>query len=352
MSVNLVSVSAAEFREGDYQATIVGRDRHNPARKDSLVVQIPVRMIDASAVVLSDVELATRITQGNESSPFHKNTLEVIPNVQGIFGEQQVCYVYAEAYNLLSGVAADSYAVKTSVWDAARREVISRNKLRRKAGESAVVVDQIPVRKLPTGTYTLGLAITDSADRILTASVKKFYVYNAILGIDSTLRTASTGVDGNIYAGMGEDDLDREFSYARYESQQEEVRRYSSLSGVESKTGFLLEFWRKRPPGLRDVYMERVKYANTNYRILGKEGYKTDRGRVHIVYGPPSDIDRHPSEPETNPYEIWTYEAIQGGVIFAFVQRITSGEYELVHSTHRNEIQDDQWFARYAQAIH
>jgi GWxTD domain-containing protein len=352
MSVNLVSVSAVELGEGDYLATVIGRDRHNAARMDSVSLQIPIRMIDTTQVVLSDLELATRIVQGSPGSSFYKNTLEVIPNAQGIFGEQQVCYVYAEAYNLFAGVAADSYAVQTSVWDAARREVISKRKLRRKSGESAVIVDQIHAGKLPTGTYTLGLAVIDTADRILTASVKKFFVYNSLLGVDSTLGKVTGGAGVNIYAAMSEGDMDREFAYARYEAQKEEVNQYGSLSGVESKAAFLTDFWRKRSPGLRDLYLERVAFANAHYRVLGKEGYKTDRGRIHIIYGNPSDYDRHPNEPQTKPYEVWTYEAIQGGVIFAFVQRVANGEYELVHSTHRNEIHDDQWFVKYAQSAY
>jgi GWxTD domain-containing protein len=352
MSVNLVSVSGLELGEGDYHAVVVGRDRNNIDRKDSIFVQIPIRMIDSTNVVLSDLELSTRIVQGNPGSPFHKNTLEVIPNAQGIFGEQQVCYVYAEAYNLLTGVPADSYAVQTKVWDAARRELVSRNKPRKKSAESTVLVDQVPVGKLHTGTYTIGLAITDTSDKILTASVKKFFVYNSILGVDSTIGKVTGGAGVDIYASMSEGDLDREFSYSRYEVQEEETRRYESLSGVEAKSAFLKDFWARRSPGLRDVYMERVEFANSHYRAAGREGYKTDRGRVHIIYGPASDYDRHPNEPETKPYEVWTYEAIQGGVLFAFVQRVANGEYELVHSTHRNEIHDDQWYVKYAQAAY
>ena len=67
------------------------------------------------------------------------------------------------------------------------------------------------------------------------------------------------------------------------------------------------------------------------------------RGRVVIMYGTPDDIERHPSETETRPYEIWSYNNIQGGVIFVFVQRNTAGDYELVHSTHRNELHDENW---------
>jgi hypothetical protein len=76
---------------------------------------------------------------------------------------------------------------------------------------------------------------------------------------------------------------------------------------------------------------------------MGREGYRSDRGRVYIVYGAPDDVERHPNEVDSKPYEIWSFHNIQGGVIFVFVQRNQGGDYDLVHSTHRNELHDENW---------
>lgn len=103
------------------------------------------------------------------------------------------------------------------------------------------------------------------------------------------------------------------------------------------------DFWGRRPLGLKEEYLNRISYANTALHTMGREGFKTDRGRVYIMYGPPDDYDRHPNDPDSRPFEIWTYHSIQGGVIFVFVLRQTGGDYELVHSTHRNELHDDNW---------
>lgn len=91
------------------------------------------------------------------------------------------------------------------------------------------------------------------------------------------------------------------------------------------------------------MYLARVAHANATYSNLGREGYRTDRGRVFIQYGAPDDYERHPNESDMKPYEIWSYNDIQGGVIFAFVQRNQGGDYELVHSNHRNELHDENW---------
>lgn len=348
-SVNLVAISAVELSEGDYVATVIGRDRNDPARQDTVLVAIPIAPFDNSRVLLSDLELANSILEGSEGSPFYKNTLEVIPNARGIFGSQQLCYLYAEVYNLQADTAEVDYYLKTVVVDAARREVLNRKKPRKRTTESAVIVDQIIVGRMHTGTYSVGLMIVDSADNILSSASKRLFVYNETMGIDSTLARPQLRGLASLYASMSEGDLDQEFAYARYEARDEDKRQYEALTGVDAKRAFLEEFWAQRPPGLRGEYLERVAFANQYYRVLGRPGYRTDRGRVHIVYGPPSDYDRHPNEPQSRPYEIWTYEEIQGGVMFAFVQRVVNGEYELVHSTHRNEVHDDQWYARFAQ---
>ena len=94
--------------QGEYLFTVRARDRFNPQRSDSITLRVPVQPVATAAPVLSDLEFATSIrmnppTQGQ----FYKNTLEVVPNVGGIFTEEQRCFYYAEAYNLVRGTDTD-----------------------------------------------------------------------------------------------------------------------------------------------------------------------------------------------------------------------------------------------------
>ena len=341
--MNLVGVASLALGSGEHLLKVIGRDANNSARVDSLQFRVPVRMLDTTKVVLSDLELATSIREADKKGPFYKNTLEVIPNVDGVFTDKQRCFVYAEAYHLLSGHDRSDLTQKIAVFDAIGREVISRDKVRRRVTESNVVVDQISVGKLRTGTYSVIMALLDTANHVLSSSGKKFYVYNSVLGVDSSIASSTSAPLASEYATMSEEELDKEFDWARYAEMDQEKDQYKQLSGVEAKRKFMSDFWRRRPLGFKEEYLNRVSYANTALRTMGREGFKTDRGRVYIVYGPPDDYDRHPSDPDSRPYEIWTYHSIQGGVLFAFVLRQTGGDYELVHSTHRNELHDDNW---------
>jgi len=342
-TINLVGNYRMQLKEGEYSFFMVGRDRYRSERVDSFRIGFPVKPFSANGPNMSDIEFASIIKRGEEGGQFYKNTLDVIPNPGGIYSEEQSCYYYAEAYNLLVADTRSDYMLIASVLDAVGREVISRDRTKREVGESSVLVDQFAVDKMKSGTYTLLLRLLDTANTIVAQSGKKFFVYNPALGVDSSLLTASSSLPFTVYLAMSEEELDQEFAWARYEATGDEIDRYEELSGPEPKRAFLTEFWRNRMPGLREEYFARVEYANRSFRTGTREGYRTDRGRVRIVYGEPDDIDRHPSETERRPYEIWTYHQIQGGVIFVFVLKNPGGDYELVHSTHRNELRDDNW---------
>ncbi len=355
--VNLVGLYAFQLPDGDYMFRLVGRDRHDPARRDSMLLNVPVRSYSTAKPVLSDVELASSIRQGTKGGIFYKNTLDVVPNVGGLYTEDQKIYYYSEAYNLLSGADTGDYFVRSNVYDAVGKEIMSRERPRKRTSESSVLVDQFGVKSMRTGTYTLILSLLDSTGRPpISSSGRKFFVYNATLGVDSSLLATSTSLPMAQYMSMDESELDRENEWCRYAAIDDEKDQYAELGKakdakteadakgiVDAKRKFMSDFWRHREPGLREEYLSRVAYANANFRILARDGFRTDRGRVHIIYGAPDDVERHPNETETRPYEIWSYNNIQGGVVFVFVLRNAAGDYELVHSTHRNELHDENW---------
>lgn len=341
--LNLVGVCQMSLPRGEYLLKAVAGDLNDQSRRDSAGVRFLMQPVGSRQVLLSDLEFATTIRHASQKTPFYKNTLEVIPNVGALYSADQPLFYYAEAYNLLLDSSAADLDVRSSVTDAIGHEKFSRDRIKKRMGESQVIVDQMPLNNLNTGTYTLTLTVMDSAKHKLANVARKFFVLNAKLGTDSTLLAGSATVPLAVYASMTEEELDTEFNEARYEATSTEKDQYSMLKGIDAKRAFLSAFWRRRPVGYRDAYMARVQYANANYRNMQTPGYKSDRGRVYIVYGPPDENERHPSEADTRAYEIWSYHNIQGGVIFCFVQRSNTGEYDLVNSTDRNELHDDNW---------
>jgi len=341
--MNLVGLYPLMLAGGEYRIRVVARDVAAPARKDSAEFRLPINELDSTKVVLSDIELAAVIRQGKEGGQFYKNTLDVVPNVESVTGEERNAWLYAEVYGLTAGRDRSDYTVRLAVLDALGKQVISREKVRKRSAESSVLVDNVAVEHLHTGTYTMVMSLVDSARAVMTSAGKKFFVFNPKLGVDSSLLVGNAQVTMSAFARMDEAELDREFNWLRYHASDGEKAQYLAITGADTKRKFLLDFWARRTPDSRPVLLERVAYANKSFHLLGKEGYLTDRGRVYITYGPPDDVDRHPNQAETRPLEIWSYNAIQSGVIFVFVQRQLGGDFELVHSTHRNELQDENW---------
>jgi GWxTD domain-containing protein len=216
--------------------------------------------------------------------------------------------------------------------------------------ESSVEVGTVKIATLSSGTYTFSYTLLDSAANTTAVASKRFFVYNPSVAPDTLTPRGGNGYLASEYSTMNEDELDKEFSMSRYLASKDELNQYGKLKGVESKRKMMFDFWNKRDENpvtpeneTKREYMKRVEYANTYYKTGFRDGWKTDRGRVFIVYGAPDEVERHANEIDVKPYEIWFYNSIQGGVQFVFGDRTGFSDYTLLHSTHRDEMHDENW---------
>jgi GWxTD domain-containing protein len=131
----------------------------------------------------------------------------------------------------------------------------------------------------------------------------------------------------------------------------DERKAFSQLSNDEERDQFIEAFWQRRNPNpdsedneFKDEHYRRIAYANEHFPA-GIPGWRTDRGRIYIVYGPPDEIESHPSggsyqrpmeegggETSTYPFEDWRYRYIEGigqEVIIEFVDDCMCGAYEM-----------------------
>jgi GWxTD domain-containing protein len=128
----------------------------------------------------------------------------------------------------------------------------------------------------------------------------------------------------------------------------EEIRAYKALRSDPERAAFIERFWRRRDPSpntlvneYRQLFWQRVKDADEKFVDRPGPGWKTDRGKIYILYGPPDDIDDDPtartrSETDSGAGLIrWTYRGRAGSrrdldpdVIVPFVRDV-SGEYRV-----------------------
>ena len=131
----------------------------------------------------------------------------------------------------------------------------------------------------------------------------------------------------------------------------EERAAFKQLSNDEERDQFIEAFWQRRDPTpdtveneYKEEHYRRIAYANEHF-AAGIPGWKTDRGRIYIMYGPADEIDSHPSggtyerpmeegggTTSTFPFEDWRYRYIEGigqEIIIEFVDTCMCGDYHM-----------------------
>ncbi|MFY9675190.1 MAG: GWxTD domain-containing protein [Terriglobales bacterium] len=131
----------------------------------------------------------------------------------------------------------------------------------------------------------------------------------------------------------------------------EERKAFMQLSNDEERDQFIEAFWQRRDPTpdteeneFKEEHYRRIAYANEHF-AAGIPGWKTDRGHMYIVFGPPDEIDSHPSggsyerpmeegggETSTFPFETWRYRYIEGigqEVMIEFVDTCMCNDYHM-----------------------
>ena len=131
----------------------------------------------------------------------------------------------------------------------------------------------------------------------------------------------------------------------------EERSAFMRLQTDEERESFIETFWLRRDPTpdtieneFKEEHYRRIAYANEHF-ASGIPGWKTDRGRIYITYGPPDELDDHSSggsyerppeegggETSTFPFQQWRYRYIDGvgtNVIIEFVDPTMSGEFHM-----------------------
>ena len=131
----------------------------------------------------------------------------------------------------------------------------------------------------------------------------------------------------------------------------EERTAFKRMTTDDERQNFIEGFWLRRDPTpdsaeneFKEEHYRRIAYANERY-ASGIPGWKTDRGRIYITFGPPAEIESHPSggsyerpyeegggTTSTYPFEKWRYRWIEGigtDVNIEFVDPTMTGEYRM-----------------------
>lgn len=177
------------------------------------------------------------------------------------------------------------------------------------------ILEQFTDVKLNLGPFILRVILKDE-------NMKTTFVFN------KAFFSRWAGLPSSVY------DLDKAISQMVYIAAPQELNKIKESSSQEEKLKNFIEYWKQKDPSpnneeneVFDEYFRRVNFANENFSNYN-EGWKTDRGMVYIILGTPNNINRHPFEYDSKPYEIWEYYEINRS--FIFVDQSGFGDYRLI----------------------
>lgn len=210
-------------------------------------------------------------------------------------------------------------------------------------GASRGMVDLVG---LPPGDYTFEVVV-QSRDTVVARQAPF-----RMGGLETAL--AAEAVDAaDKFAAMTEAQLDTLYAPLVYLMASDEVGIYGSLT-LDGKRGYLRWFWAKRDPTAgtprneaQEDFYTRIGEANRRFReggVADIPGWRTDRGRIFIKYGPPQDVLQRPQAGSTAPYEVWKYT--RGRLSkYVFLDQTQFGNYALIWTDDRRESSRPNWQA-------
>lgn len=180
-----------------------------------------------------------------------------------------------------------------------------------KKAEKGIITGKININTIPPGSYIVELIVTDGFKKL-----KKETNLSISLEPERFIE-----IDLESYLEL--------LSYIASSSEIDAIKQAEE----KDKLRMIDELWKKRDPTpntskneAKDEFFERVKYANDHFTGL-RDGWRTDRGKIYIIYGPPDEVESHPFDINSPPYEIWYYYAQR--TKFVFIDKNNNGEYEL-----------------------
>ncbi|NOQ21073.1 MAG: GWxTD domain-containing protein [Candidatus Aegiribacteria sp.] len=310
---------------GNYSLAVTVTDTGNG--KQGVVIR---DLTVESVGVLSEIELARAIVPAPAAStnPLRKGEYLVFPAADGsyILPEEHMAYYYVEIYDLGGSTVQIQGRLETS------------------AGETLFARPWVSVT-IPEGAEAVTLV--DSLDLRVA---RNSGLYRAVFGIvapHGALEVSKYLIVGRNmeseaeFIGDAVAELD-EIPYPdhfRIILSPAEADVYDSLDEDAMKR-FYSAYWRGAPEQ-RGQFEERCG-ESSRYASVQRESWRTDRGRVYVIYGPPDDIESVLFRGGQVPYEIWYYYE-GGNESFVFADRSGTGDYEQVYSSVEGEVSYTNW---------
>lgn len=281
---------------------------------DDLNVKEDMKLKDFGRQVpfLSGIEFVRQSEHSTDTSEFHRDGLKLIPSVSRFFGfDDPVMEVYYQIYNKPDYNKDYMVTYEIAMED---KVVMADTSLFPSKGAVTGRLEDFNVESLLPGLYNISINVRSPGGDLNLTADDDFAIQWSVMGI--VKNDFKTAVD--------------QLKYIATRDEMNEMKKAPEDMRMELWNAF----WKSKDPTpgtpeneLRDEYYKRLRYADLNFGNFGHDGWKTDMGMVYITYGSPDEIERHPFDVNSKPYQIWYYYEQKRR--FVFVDFNGYGDYEL-----------------------
>lgn len=314
---------------------------------------VPISIDDLSkGITISDIESLEYAQLSDDNNTFVKSGYHMIPRLSTFYSEQLTSLpVYLEFYN--SSELVDSIcAVKEYIVDTETGEemLLFTDYFKQKTSDIIPLLRNIDITELPSGKYALNYTLlTSNLSEMATQSL--FFERSNEIKLNFDL--SDMVLDPSFQSSISEDSVSYYLESLIPISKPAEVKNIISVlksDDEEGKRRHLQAFWAITAPD--NSYESWIKYkAQVNlvqqlYSNNFQEGFETDRGRVYLQYGSPTNITQREISSSEYPYEIWMYNKIGQFSNRRFIfynPDLVNNAYRLLHSDMLGELKNPSW---------
>lgn len=312
--------------------------------------------IAAEGLELSGIQFVDSYKPSSGDDPFTKNGYSMQPWSMNYFPtEKNTLILYGELYHSDEYFKTEPFLITFDIRSpgSGTQNPHFYQYIKYEPAPVISFLREIDISSLPSGNFDLVVEVRDKSNTLITQERVPIQRENE-KGISALENLGLVSTDSTFVDGYTQDQLNYYLDVIRPQADGEEKKLIESLlprDDPDMKKKFLYNFWLTRnnddPYAAWLKYLDEVKTVNTNFGTPSKAGYKTDRGRVYLQYGPPYDMVSSVNESGAYPYEIWYYNTLpdkETNIGFAFYDpSLVSNDYVLLHSNARGEFHDPRW---------
>jgi GWxTD domain-containing protein len=351
---------------GIYQIELVISDNHSETSrvlkfKDEVKVDY-----SSDSLQCSSIQLLESFKKTETQNALTKSGYDLIPYTVNYFPETTNDLIfYVESYNANNLLGESKPFVYSYYLEMADKGTKLNSFGAFKKQQSAAVnplLAKLDISKLGSGNYHLVIDLIDENNQLRLKKKIYFQRLNRRMEI-SQLQAIDDNQNLVQYFGRCDNsDTLRMFVESLWPiagtSDKERIINQSLKKDNDLMKNFIVDFWQRRaadtanPLKMWGMYYKSVQQALALFKCGKQKGYYTDRGRVYLQYGPPSQRSQQTNEANTFPYEIWQYYQITDAVNgqhysnrkFVFVNKMLGDDcYNLIHSDMRGENNNPRW---------